>query len=184
MTEIRARPADQRPRRRRTGRLMAGMLGALVVFVVLPARNAAAAPDQDPYRECTTGRLATSMTGITRNDTGVELTRVYDEKGVLNTWGRQPSASLAPRASDRWCVYAHHFGTAMKVEYALPGGDKVAFAADRYLFGDASARCELSGPTRDSYSCRAHVSQRKPGGLFYGARHVHVEFSIVAERSG
>jgi hypothetical protein len=124
------------------------------VMSAAPARAAQSASDP-----CTrSGFFPTSISGRTHNNTNVQLTRTFLEKGVSNEWHPEPAQVIAPKKMNDWCVNAQ-LGSAMKVEYSTPDGTKVLFVADQFVLASPSARCEVSGPSAARLVCRAGITK-------------------------
>ena len=146
----------RRPRsvNRRSGVLVGLALAVACVGPVALAPSSASALN----RECNTSGLGSSVLGGTiRNATGSAVSRVYLEKGALNTWGQEPAHDMADHHLTHWCLYTGAFGVAMKAEYVTPDGTKFLLEAYKYPFQEAVATCRIEGGAAGRYSCDARA---------------------------
>ncbi|MDQ6897214.1 MAG: hypothetical protein M3171_11520 [Actinomycetota bacterium] len=159
----------------------------------LPATAAGAGDGASCRHE---GRISTSIDGVTRNITGLTLTRTYLEKGVLNHRGDEPAATIRPHGQDMWCEHADFFGTAIKVTYGFGRNSHVSFEAWRYREGSeysfadrnvvyleayryqssaVGSSCVIKGPSADRFTCARRIfgSQRAS---------IQADFTVSARR--
>jgi len=149
----------------------AGLATVLLMAGLLPFSPSAAAALAD----CNGPLVSSSIKGFTMNRTGLKLTRIYDEKGVLNDWGQQPAATIGAHDNDHWCAYAHAFGTAMKAEYSFADGNVVYLEAYRYQSSAVGSSCVIKGPSADRFTCAPRIfgSQRAS---------IQADFTVSARR--
>jgi len=140
------------------------VLGALAV---IPDAVGAAAPPLTGG-SCSAS-LKRAINGATFNETDVTLKRVYLEEGFGSDWEHQPAAVVKARETNRWCNQSNPapFTTAaMKMEYALSGGDKVVIEAFVAFFGAAEEKCSIIGPEPSAFKCRANRFDKTSRELF------------------
>lgn len=148
---------ESRPHRWRPALVVGSAFVVMLMSLVAGARPATAAGAGDDASCRHEGRISTSIDGLTRNTTGLTLTRTYLEKGVLNHWGDEPAATIHPHGQDGWCEHADFFGTAMKVTYGFGRNGHVSFEAWRYREGPVGSRCAVGGPDAAVYRCNARI---------------------------
>ena len=153
-------------------RLAGAGVAALLLFVgLLPF-----SPSASAWRAgCNGGYIMSAVKAVTVNHTGVELTRVYDEKGALNYWGDEPAATIAAHGTYHWCAYAYAFGTGMKAQYRFADGNIATLEAYSYTSGLKGSTCAITGPSADRYTCAHHTSGGQPN-------HVEADFVLGQRR--
>ena len=151
---------DRRSSLRRRSLFAAAAATTLVATMTVTTGEAAqAAPPNPP--PCRGLGVATSIDGTTRNHTKFALKRTYIEKGVINFFEPEPALQIAPKDSNNWCALAFAFGTAIKVNYSLPDGTVVRFAAERYLTGIGDSSCSVVGPSAGDITCSTELLSRR-----------------------
>jgi hypothetical protein len=117
---------------------------------------------------CVKPALLRAIEGTTVNATGDTLRSVYREEGWGSHWGPEPAKVLAPHESYDWCNVSNTapFTTAaMRVEYALPDGDKVVIQSFIAFFGSKGASCYVTGPSPSAFKCSAIEEPSRALGL-------------------
>ena len=91
------------------------------------------------------------------------------EEGFGSDWEHQPAAVVKPRDINMWCNQSNPFPfttAAMKMEYALSGGDKAVTEAFVAFFGAAEERCFITGSEPSAFKCRANRFKKTSRELF------------------